>query len=110
MKYTFIIKKSVTTERKKKMDFYTYAYIDGQVHTTYLYHYAALLGVTLAWLIAGIKYMRNRLQTKYRDLTIIFLLIGIFWPELIGRVFRGPGSLQRICPACPPSWKISVTI
>ena len=50
MKYTFIIKKSVTTERKKKMDFYTYAYIDGQVHTTYLYHYAALLGVTLAWL------------------------------------------------------------
>lgn len=85
------------------MDFYTYAYIDGQVHTTYLYHYAVLLGVTLAWLIAGIKYMRNRLQTKYRDLTIIFLLIGIFWPELIGRVFRGPGSLQRICPACPPS-------
>lgn len=79
MKYTFIIKKSVTTERKKKMDFYTYAYIDGQVHTTYLYHYAALLGVTLAWLIAGIKYMRNRLQTKYRDLTIIFLLIGIFF-------------------------------
>ena len=45
------------------MDFYTYAYIDGQVHTTYLYHYAVLLGVTLAWLIAGIKYMRNRLQT-----------------------------------------------
>lgn len=60
------------------MDFYTYAYIDGQVHTTYFYHYAVLLGVTLAWLVAGIKYMRNRLQTKYRDLTIIFLLIGIF--------------------------------
>ena len=60
------------------MDFYTYAYIDGQGHTTCLYHYAVLLGVTLAWLVAGIKYMRNRLQTKYRDLTIIFLLIGIF--------------------------------
>ena len=83
------------------MDFYTYAYIEGQVHTICFITKAVLLGVTLAWLIAGIKYMRNRLQTKYRDLTNIFLLIGIFLPEPIGRAFPGPGSRQKICPACP---------
>lgn len=34
--------------------------------------------ILAALVIISIKYMRNRLRTKYRDLSIILLLIGIF--------------------------------
>lgn len=60
------------------MPFYTYAYVESQAHVSYWFQYGLIFFILAALVIISIKYMRNRLRTKYRDLSIILLLIGIF--------------------------------
>ena len=40
--------------------------------------YVLIALVLIAWLIVGGKYMCNRFQTKYRDLSVILFLTGVF--------------------------------
>lgn len=59
------------------MDFYTYSFIENQAQISHLFEYFFSFLVLSGFLFAGIKYMRNRLKTKNRDLFIIFLLLII---------------------------------
>ena len=60
------------------MQFYTYAYLESQAQVSYLFQYGLIFFILVALVIITAKYMRNRLQSKYRDLSIILLLIGLF--------------------------------
>lgn len=60
------------------MQFYTYSFVEGQSHIDYMLQYVLIALVLIAWLIVGGKYMCNRFQTKYRDLSVILFLTGVF--------------------------------
>ncbi|WP_273061852.1 DUF3290 domain-containing protein [Colibacter massiliensis] len=82
------------------MQFYTYAFIEGQSHVDHMLQYALVALVLIVWLVAGIKYMHNRFQTKYRDLSVIFFLIGVFllganWEEY-SRTRRSTEDMSRM--------------
>ncbi|MDQ0204848.1 DUF3290 domain-containing protein [Pectinatus haikarae] len=59
------------------MDFYTYNFIENQSQINYFLEYTVSFLILSGFLFASIKYMRNRLKTKNRDLLIIFLLLII---------------------------------
>ena len=68
------------------MQFYTYAFIENQAHINNLFSYSISFIFLVVLLIVGIKYFRNRFLTKYRDLSIILLLLivfslGIHWDD-----------------------------
>lgn len=60
------------------MQFYTYSFVEGQSHIDHMLQYVLIALVLIAWLIVGGKYMCNRFQTKYRDLSVILFLTGVF--------------------------------
>ena len=59
------------------MQFYTYAYLESQAHVNYLFQYGLIFFILVALIVITAKYMSNRLKSKYRDLSIILLLIGL---------------------------------
>ncbi len=61
------------------MDFYTYGYIvqQGQFNAVVQYGFSFLL--LLALLGASVQFLRHRLNSKYRDLTILLTLVILFF-------------------------------
>ncbi|WP_298706650.1 DUF3290 family protein [uncultured Veillonella sp.] len=61
------------------MDFYTYEYIvhQGQFNAVVQYGFSFLL--LLALLGASVQFLRHRLNSKYRDLTILLTLVILFF-------------------------------
>lgn len=78
------------------MQFYTYAYLESQAQVSYLFQYGLIFFILVALVIITAKYMRNRLQSKYRDLSIILLLIGLFLSVPIGTVTAASGKRGKI--------------
>jgi hypothetical protein len=79
----FFCKRFATIEKQRErggsfLQFYTYAYLQSQAQVSYLFQYGLIFFILVALVIITAKYMRNRLQSKYRDLSIILLLIGLF--------------------------------
>ena len=60
------------------MPFYTYAYIVQQTHMNNLFQFILIMIVLVAWIGISVKYMHNRMKSKYRDLSIILFLVGVF--------------------------------
>ena len=61
------------------MSFYTYAFIENQAHINNMVQYALSFLILVGLFVAGVKYLENRLMTKYRDLCIILVLVVIFF-------------------------------
>lgn len=60
------------------MSFFTYFYLENRMYFQDYFKYVAIFA-TLGGLFLVISlYLRHRLETKYRDLSIIFLLLIIF--------------------------------
>ena len=59
------------------MDFYTYNYLQTHQQTVNLISYTTILVVLLLILYYAWRYFRNRLVTRYRDLSIVFLLLTL---------------------------------
>lgn len=60
------------------MNFYTYLYLQSQTYFQGYIKYLAIFIALIIMLVANFLYLRHRMETKYRDLSIIFLLIVIF--------------------------------
>lgn len=60
------------------MQFYTYAYLMRQVEVNALLQYGIIFVLLIALLTIGVKFMYNRFNTKYRDLSIILCLLIVF--------------------------------
>lgn len=60
------------------MQFYTFDYLVSQSNVNSYVKYTIIFFVLLFLTFVIIKYMRDRVQTKYRDLSIIFFLILVF--------------------------------
>lgn len=60
------------------MQFYTYAYIVQQTQMHNLFQFILIMVVLVAWIVMSVKYMHNRMKSKYRDLSIILFLVGLF--------------------------------
>ncbi|TCS79013.1 DUF3290 domain-containing protein [Pectinatus cerevisiiphilus] len=59
------------------MEFYTYKFIENQAQINHVFEYVISFFVLSGFFFAGVKYMRDRLKTKNRDLFIIFVLLII---------------------------------
>lgn len=60
------------------MQFYTYAYLMRHVEVNALLQYGIIFVLLIALLTIGVKFMYNRFNTKYRDLSIILCLLIVF--------------------------------
>lgn len=60
------------------MQFYTYAYLQSQAQVNHMFQYALIFIIVAGLILFSILYLHDRLQTKYRDLGVIFFLIGLF--------------------------------
>lgn len=60
------------------MQFYTYAYIMQHSHFNSYLQYALSFVALLALVILIIKYLRDRIVSKYRDLIVILILAIVF--------------------------------
>ncbi|MDT1951034.1 DUF3290 domain-containing protein [Carnobacterium divergens] len=60
------------------MQFYTFDYLVSQSNVNSYVKYTIIFVVLFFLTFVIIKYMRDRVQTKYRDLSIIFFLILVF--------------------------------
>lgn len=60
------------------MQFYTYLYLQSQTSFQGYIKYILIFIALLIMFVANFLYLRHRMETKYRDLSIIFLLIVIF--------------------------------
>lgn len=60
------------------MNFYGIDYLKSQSNLNDYLKYALILGSLLVLVVVFTRYLRFRIQTKYRDLSIIFLLILLF--------------------------------
>lgn len=60
------------------MSFYTYEYLMNESNLTNYVKYGLTIVILLFLSFVTFKYMRDKLQTKYRDLSIIFCLLLIF--------------------------------
>lgn len=56
------------------MDFYTYSYLQTHQQTITVVSYGIILGALLLILYYLLRYLHHRLITRYRDLSIVFLL------------------------------------
>lgn len=59
------------------MSFFTYFYLENRMYFQYYFKYIAIFTSLGALLLVTSLYLRHRLETKYRDLSIIFLLLII---------------------------------
>ncbi|MDT2756812.1 DUF3290 domain-containing protein [Enterococcus asini] len=60
------------------MNFYGIHYLESQANFNDYIKYVLIFGSLLILVIVFIRYLKHRIQTKYRDLSIIFLLVLIF--------------------------------
>lgn len=60
------------------MQFYSYLYLQSQTSFQGYIKYIIIFIVLSIMLVANFLYLRHRMETKYRDLSIIFLLVFIF--------------------------------
>ncbi|HGN0866881.1 TPA: DUF3290 domain-containing protein [Providencia alcalifaciens] len=60
------------------MNFYGIDYLQAQSNINDYFKYIIIFGTLFALIVFFILYMRHRLQTKYRDLTIIAFLFLLF--------------------------------
>lgn len=59
------------------MDFYTYSYLQTHQQTITVVSYGIILGALLLILYYLLRYLHHRLITRYRDLSIVFLLFTL---------------------------------
>lgn len=59
------------------MDFYTYSYLQTHQQTITVISYGIILGALLLILYYLLRYLHHRLVTRYRDLSIVFLLFTL---------------------------------
>lgn len=59
------------------MDFYTYSYLQTRQQTITVVSYGIILGALLLILYYLLRYLHHRLITRYRDLSIVFLLFTL---------------------------------
>ncbi len=59
------------------MVFYTYQYFENKVHSNTVLKYIIIISVLVLFFFLIIKYLQNRISSKYRDLIIILILIII---------------------------------
>lgn len=59
------------------MSFFTYFYLENRMYFQDYFKYIAIFASLGALLLVTTLYLRHRLETKYRDLSIIFLLLII---------------------------------
>lgn len=59
------------------MDFYTYIYLQTHQQTITVVSYGIILGALLLILYYLLRYLHHRLITRYRDLSIVFLLFTL---------------------------------
>lgn len=78
------------------MDFYTFDYLVNQSQSNNYLKYSLIFCILLFLAFVIIKYMRNRIQTKYRDLSLILFLSLVF---IIGVQFtnysQGQSSISQ---------------
>lgn len=60
------------------MQFYTYAYVESQAQVSHVFQYGLIFVIVAGLILFSVLYLHNRMQTKYRDLGVIFFLIGLF--------------------------------
>lgn len=60
------------------MSFFSYFYFESQMHFLGYLKYVVIFIALCALLFVTVLYLRHQLETKYRDLSIIFLLLIIF--------------------------------
>ncbi|ANF95550.1 DUF3290 domain-containing protein [Paenibacillus bovis] len=60
------------------MNFYTITYLEGQSTINLYLKYIFIFVALIILLIVFSLYLRHRIQTKYRDLSIILLLVIVF--------------------------------
>ena len=60
------------------MRFFTHFYLENHMHFQDYYKFTAIFAALVALLLATSRYLHHRLETKYRDLSIIFLLLIVF--------------------------------
>ncbi len=60
------------------MNFYTITYLEGQSTINLYLKYIVIFVALIILLIVFSLYLRHRIQTKYRDLSIILLLVIVF--------------------------------
>lgn len=60
------------------MNFYGIEYLESQANFNDYIKYAVIFGSLFILVIVFVRYLKHRIQTKYRDLSIIFLLILVF--------------------------------
>lgn len=61
------------------MDFYTYSYLQTHQQTITVVSYGIILGALLLILYYLLRYLHHRLITRYRDLSIVFLLFTLIY-------------------------------
>ena len=59
------------------MSFFTYFYLENRMYFQDYFKYIAIFASLGALFVVTILYLRHRLESKYRDLTIIFMLLII---------------------------------
>lgn len=78
------------------MEFYTFDYLVNQSQSNNYLKYSLIFCILLFLAFVIIKYMRNRIQTKYRDLSLILFLSLVF---IIGVQFtnysKGQSSISQ---------------
>ena len=60
------------------MNFYGIKYLESQANFNDYIKYAVIFGSLFILVIVFVRYLKHRIQTKYRDLSIIFLLVLVF--------------------------------
>ncbi|MEO1782353.1 MULTISPECIES: DUF3290 domain-containing protein [Enterococcus] len=60
------------------MNFYGIDYLESQANFNDYIKYVLIFGSLFILVIVFVRYLKHRIQTKYRDLSIIFLLVLIF--------------------------------
>lgn len=60
------------------MDFYTYSAIQQSVHTNLLLQYGLIFLLLIGFIIIGIRFLKDRHKSKYRNIAIIILLSILF--------------------------------
>ncbi|MEQ7215533.1 DUF3290 domain-containing protein [Enterococcus asini] len=60
------------------MNFYGIEYLESQANFNDYIKYVVIFGSLFILVIVFVRYLKHRIQTKYRDLSIIFLLILVF--------------------------------
>ena len=61
------------------MNFYTLNYLENQQEFNQILRYAIIMAILLVLIGVTVLYVKNKLQTKYRDLSIILGLVLLFW-------------------------------